>query len=346
MKKHVTQLSPAVERAGALVIDGDGPGAVAILRAASEAGDLQASHSLGTCYRKGVGVNSSPSTAVGIWKRAADAGSTESMISLSDMYFTGEGVRSDRDQAISLCERAAAAGNPMGLRNLGVIFEEGPFGIDVDLAKAATYFRRAADQGEANAMFRLARLLLRGSGIEKDVDAAFRYFEQSSDLGDLEGTVALAYLCMSGLEGYQEDSIKGEKLYRKAAKMGEPRARETLTSFAPVLALGTIAASPGVINGLPSKVIGSLISRHQSGDWGDLDVDRWEKNDRFLADGFPIVSLYQFDNFTVVVSTESSRASTYLELLGEEYHGNFDFWTGLDRAAKLVNVLKFLGRFS
>ncbi len=56
-------------------------------------------------------------------------------------------------------------------------------GAYVDLAKAETWFRRAAAQGHRKAEFKLGYMYLKGVGLEPDSKQAFRWISSSAEKG-------------------------------------------------------------------------------------------------------------------------------------------------------------------
>ena len=62
----------------------------------------------------------------------------------------------------------------------------------------------------------------------------------------------------------------------------------------------------------------TLIQRHATGDWGDLDSNDVGANERALKLDFRIFSSYKFDAGKVWVITEADRSSTCV-LLPEDY---------------------------
>jgi len=63
----------------------------------------------------------------------------------------------------------------------------------------------------------------------------------------------------------------------------------------------------------------SLLSRHQRGDWGNLDIEDKQRNDQALSNGARIFSAYQVTEAVKFwVITEADRSATTI-LLPEEY---------------------------
>lgn len=85
--------------------------------------------------------------------------------------------------------------------------------------------------------------------------------------------------------------------------------------------LGRLVATPGALSALQrsgQSPIGFL-SRHARGDWGEVDAEDWQANDRAVADGSRILSAYRTANDEKIwIITEADRQVTTL-LLPEEY---------------------------
>ena len=67
---------------------------------------------------------------------------------------TGIGVPQDPKEAAQYFRKAADQGYADAQSNLGVCYMTG-IGVNKDLQEAAQYFRKAADQGDARAQFHL-----------------------------------------------------------------------------------------------------------------------------------------------------------------------------------------------
>lgn len=85
--------------------------------------------------------------------------------------------------------------------------------------------------------------------------------------------------------------------------------------------LGQVAATPGVLRAIAEAGNSpqEFLSRHATGDWGELDEHDRQTNDLSVARGLRILSAYYLrDRTTLWVITEADRSSTTL-LLPEEY---------------------------
>ncbi len=84
--------------------------------------------------------------------------------------------------------------------------------------------------------------------------------------------------------------------------------------------LGRVVATPGALKLLAEAGEDplSLLSRHCSGDWGELDAHDRRENELSLKNGWRIVSSYPVGEKKVWVITEADRSVTTI-LLPEEY---------------------------
>lgn len=84
--------------------------------------------------------------------------------------------------------------------------------------------------------------------------------------------------------------------------------------------LGRILATPGALETLDGAgvAVSGLLSRHQSGDWGELCREDWDANEQALAHGARLLSAYPVGTEKVWIITEADRSATTL-LLPQEY---------------------------
>lgn len=86
----------------------------------------------------------------------------------------------------------------MAQTNLGVMYDNGR-GVPKDEAQAVAWYRKAAEQGDANAQFYLGVMYGNGRGVPKDVVLAYMLYNIAAANGDekainnrasLEGTLS------------------------------------------------------------------------------------------------------------------------------------------------------------
>lgn len=87
----------------------------------------------------------------------------------------------------------------------------------------------------------------------------------------------------------------------------------------PKFSLGQLVSTPGALEVLTHPEIMSALSRHVTGDWGELDSEDMRANDQSLIDGSRILSAYRNAGGTKFwIITEADRSATTV-LLPEEY---------------------------
>ena len=83
--------------------------------------------------------------------------------------------------------------------------------------------------------------------------------------------------------------------------------------------LGHLVATPNALEHLSQADILTGIKRHQAGDWGDVRDEDRQANDRALAEGTRLFSVYHSekgDKFWII--TEADRSCTTV-LMPEDY---------------------------
>lgn len=89
----------------------------------------------------------------------------------------------------------------------------------------------------------------------------------------------------------------------------------------PLLALGQTVATRGALAAMQQLEVSplALLSRHQRGDWGNLDKEDKQANEEALTCGGRVFSSYQVTEAVKFwVITEADRSATTI-LLPEEY---------------------------
>ncbi len=92
---------------------------------------------------------------------------------------------------------AAASGGacaPAAAANLGCMYDRG-LGVPRDDARAAHWFARAAEAGDAGAWYRLGVCHSTGTGAARDACFALACFALAASAGDRDAMLALESLC-------------------------------------------------------------------------------------------------------------------------------------------------------
>lgn len=133
---------------------------------AATKGNERAQYVYGQILQRGQFATKDAKEAVRWFRLAAAQGNADAELSLAEAYRQGEGVESNEQEFLRWLKRAADQGHPIA---------QGEYGMhiyDPEMAdrweEAATWFRKAARQGNTEAMFNLGLLHLRGHGVPKD----------------------------------------------------------------------------------------------------------------------------------------------------------------------------------
>ena len=153
--------------------------ALQLLYPIAEQGDPDVQFVLGN-YLKSKGSHHNPDEAERWLREAAQQGHDEARWALGQLIL---------DRANILCGEAVgwlcqgAEKNPLFQRELGELYSTG-FGYSQEYDVAAAWCKRAADQGDVQACFRLGEIYEKGQGVTEDVAEAARYYARVVREGD------------------------------------------------------------------------------------------------------------------------------------------------------------------
>lgn len=114
---------------------------------------------LARAYEHGQGVPRSLAEAARWWYRAGELGEDSARARFLALLLAGETAGFAGPAAVQWLEPAATEGDVRAILGLGEIFEKG-LGVPADIAKARQWYLQAAYGGNAEAKFRLGRMLL------------------------------------------------------------------------------------------------------------------------------------------------------------------------------------------
>jgi TPR repeat protein len=143
-------------------------------------------------------------------------------------------VRSLEDQPY---RKAAEQGDAEAQSRLGDLYANG-IGVGRDYGEAAMWYRKSAEQGNPNGQHWLGHCYLTGRGVGKDETEALKWFREAANNGNIAAQRDLGGLYATG-RGVEQNSAEAIKWYRKAAEAGLPSAQN---DFAWMLATSTDAS--------------------------------------------------------------------------------------------------------
>ena len=150
------------------------------LRLAAERREAMAQRLLGVAYAGGDRVAQFDDEAV-MWVRKLLWG-CRAEENLGKMYFDSSRVSPRASKATSVYCRAAEQGDADAQFRLGLAYEKGK-GVQQDSAQAAEWYRKAAEQGHAIAQFMLGVMYGSGDGVPQDLEQSAAWHEREADQG-------------------------------------------------------------------------------------------------------------------------------------------------------------------
>jgi len=211
-------------------------------RKAADQGRPLAQYSLGEMYEKGQGVPADTDKAVEWYRKAAEQGYARARGAIRKLYIEGKFVPANDSQAgswwqalaaqaeaesrdFSQSRAAADAGNADAQVKVGILYLTG-VGTRKDREKAAIWFGRAAEQGQAEGECILAALNAANTAwhVASQNAHAIETCRKAADQGYADAQVILAVHYAMG-RGVPKDPAEAEVLWRKAAEQGRADAQ-------------------------------------------------------------------------------------------------------------------------
>jgi uncharacterized protein len=158
---------------------------------------------------------------------AANDGDEEAETAMADWYFAGQsGFKRDDVEALNWLRKAADQGDSMAEWKLANAYLNG-LGVDKNYVQAANWFRKAADQGNALAENDLGSLYDNGIGVGKDSAEAVNWFRKAVEQDNPGAEKNLGFMYWNG-RGVDKDYTEALKWLRKAADHGDSDAENSL----------------------------------------------------------------------------------------------------------------------
>ena len=114
--------------------------------------------------------------------------------------------------------KAADQGVAQAQFNLGVKYDNGE-GVPQDYAAAVSWYRKAAEQGAAYAQFNLGVKYDNGEGVPQDYAAAAGWYRKAADQGVAQAQFNLGVMYAKG-QGVPQDYVQAHKWFNLAAASG------------------------------------------------------------------------------------------------------------------------------
>ena len=157
----------------------------------------------------------------------ADQGDPDAQNDLALLYLTGDGVKKAPRQAMLWFRRAAEQGHADAQYNLGCCLEEGTAGAPPDPAAALKWYQKAAEQGLADAQFAVASCYDLGNGVPENPAEAVKWYELAAEQDHADAQYNLG-CCYETGSGVPEDPAAAFQWFLRAARLEHPIAQDKL----------------------------------------------------------------------------------------------------------------------
>ena len=164
----------------------------------------------------------------------AFAGSAEAQHDLAAIYTAGHGgVKQDYSRASHWFRKAADQGIANARYNLGVLYHQG-LGVKTNMKEAMYWYEQASVLGHPEAQYNLGIAYIEGIGVPYNPQQAASYFEQAANGGVMEAAYNLGLIYENGLLGQAKPDV-ALMWYKVAADQGSPEAKTALEQLAKAL---------------------------------------------------------------------------------------------------------------
>lgn len=168
---------------------------------------------------------------VGYLEMLLTKGNYAACFDLGQLYYLGDkGVQKDIHRAMSYFRKAADNGIAMAAYQLGRIYEcgEGDM-LPADQMQSYEWYARAASEGLPEAENNLGSCYFFGRGIDIDYEKAFLLYKSSAEKGNSEAEMNVG-ICYAAGKGVKQDYTQAYTWWKKAAEQGHVKAMVNLAT--------------------------------------------------------------------------------------------------------------------
>lgn len=183
-------------------------------------GDAGCFYYYGVCLQNGMGVKRDASAAFETFCRGAEKGDVDCLAEKGRALLTGVGTERNLDAAGRLLEKAAGGGSLTALALMGVCDEE----TQKEVGFAVRKYFAAAEGGNAEGLFRLAKAFYDGKGVKRDVGKAAAFAQRAAEQKHSQAMELYGRMCFRG-EGVPLAYEKARLCFLSAYERGAQAAR-------------------------------------------------------------------------------------------------------------------------
>ncbi|MDR3182196.1 MAG: sel1 repeat family protein [Planctomycetaceae bacterium] len=176
----------------------------------------------GLCLQNGYGSEKNPEEAAVWFRKVAEQGDARGRYELG-AYLEQAGGMKNHQEAFALYQKAAEQKYAPAMLNLGNCYQRG-IGVAPDNNERHKWYAKAAEQGDAEAQYRIAVNHYDNKG---NLGEAFKLFAKAAEQGHVQAQVNLGF-CYLLAKGTKQDKAAAAKCFQKAAEQGDESAKELL----------------------------------------------------------------------------------------------------------------------
>ena len=164
--------------------------------------------------------------ASGYFQKAADLGHADAQCFSGLCYLHGIGVEKDENKAVELLKKSAGQNCAAAMNNLGLLCDRGIGADDPEKAEEEgfNWFKKSAESGDPTGQLYTGIAYYEGSGVKRDFEKAVKMYSLAAQQGLAEALFRLGE-CYDDGEGVDENSIEAFKLYKLAAQQNHAKAQ-------------------------------------------------------------------------------------------------------------------------
>ena len=220
-------------------------------RKAAEADNSTGMIAVANCYASGIGTEPDPEQCFRWNMQAADLKEDSAgMVNVASCYQEGFGTEQDTDLAFQWYGKAAKAGNELGLFQLALCYLTGT-GTEPDKENAFATMKTLAEKYNPDGMYNLALMYQAGFGTEEDPELAYTWYRRAADIGDARSMRMVGW-CIENRYGIDDPALDW---YMRAAAAGDEGAKEDAARRQEQNseAAGKDSAAPGTDSAAPEQ---------------------------------------------------------------------------------------------
>ena len=195
---------------------------------------------MGRCYKLGLGVARDDDKARSYYVNAAFRDHPDACYELGGIYSrlqekSGKGYLADsyKEQSISYYQKAfngykeeVENGNKEAMLKLAECYRFG-HGTPLDKGEAVKWYRKASDLSDYSAMFSLGECYERGEGVPVNTEEAAKWFKKAAINGLINAQYKMGLFYEEG-KGVPKNKEEAKKWYSKAAEKGHNASKQNL----------------------------------------------------------------------------------------------------------------------